>query len=70
MESVYDLIFQCCECGKPIGEKSSKNKERVIRSWCSICMKCLNKLKKGNSFQGDNFRTGGIAQGTKVYLYK
>jgi len=45
-KKIYDSKFRCCECRKVIGEYSSKNRQRVVSSWASICMRCLNKLKK------------------------
>ena len=45
-KKIYNESFKCCKCGKVIGEYSSKNKQRVIKSWASICLKCLRKYEK------------------------
>ncbi len=44
---VYDEEFQCYRCHKVIGERSSINKQRVIKSWYSVCRICINGLDKG-----------------------
>jgi hypothetical protein len=45
-KKIYDKNFKCCKCRKIIGEYNSKNRERVVSSWASICLRCLNKLER------------------------
>ena len=40
---IYTKHFGCVICKKIVGEYSEKNKERNVRSWTSVCLKCFKK---------------------------
>ncbi len=45
-KKIYTEKFRCAKCGDFIGEYSEKNRQRTIKSYYTICMKCEGKAQK------------------------